>query len=123
MVGNTEKPQLTLGRMAFGIALIIVVIIIWDASLRASLELPLAFLVYFVSFAAIMLGWAKLTCFPVRRLSKYLVLIGLWLFLFLLPILLLPLPPEIPPIVVSFSALLIVLIVGSYHKWKKKAVS
>jgi len=120
VAGSTERVHLSAGRVALGVVLIVVVLVVWDRSLRELQNLFLVFPLYFVSVVAIMLGWAALASYPMRKVLKYVIAIGAWLFLFVLPILLLSLPPEVPPLAISFSGCAAILLIGRYEKWKKK---
>jgi xanthine/uracil permease len=103
-----------------GVALIVIGIVIIDRSLWTLKDISLFFLAGFIATATIMLGGAVMGGFPIRTMFKALLVFGLCWFLILFPILLLPLPPEAPPLVIGSSGLLLVLIIGCYEKWKKK---
>lgn len=107
-------------RIVFGITLIIIGLIILDRSFGALPNIPLSFLIGFMSVVAIIFGGALVGSMPIKKILISLSVAGLWLFLFLLPLFLLPLPPEIPPLVGGFSSLLFVLLIGGYEKWKAK---
>jgi hypothetical protein len=115
----TLRARLTRRQIALGTALIIIGVVILNGSLWVIKDVPFFFLAGFMAVGAIMFGWAVMASFPIKALLKSLLVMGLWVFLFLLPLFFLPLPPEVPPLVGSFSLLLLVLMFVCYEKWNK----
>jgi uncharacterized membrane protein len=73
----------------------------------------------FVSAALIAFGGTVMSNSSLKTVSISLLMGGLWLFLFVLPLSMMPFPPEIASLAVSFLSLLPILIVGGYEKWRK----
>lgn len=48
------------------------------------------------------------------------IVAGAWMFLVMLPMMLLPLPEEVSVLAMSFSGLLLVLLIGYFEKWSAK---
>ncbi len=121
-----QRARLTRRRIVLGIALIIIGIVILDRTflyrgLQTSFEnIPLFTIAVFISSVTIVFGGVVMGGIPIKEFLKSTIVVGLWVFLFLLPLFILPLPPEVPPVVGSFSLLLLALMFVCYEKWKKK---
>jgi hypothetical protein len=103
-----------------GITLVIIGLIILIVSLWTLKDMTLSFLATFTSSVIIMLGGVIMVSIPIKAFLKSIIVLGLWTFLFLLPLFLLPLPPEVPPLAGSFSLLFLALIFVYYEKRNAK---
>ena len=121
-----QRIRLTRKRVVIEVAFVIIGVIIMDRtffyrSLQTSFEnKPFFLLVIFISSVTIGFGCAVMASFPIKTFLKSIIVLGLWAFLFVLPIWLSPLPEEVSILSISFSLLLLILLIAYYKKWKKE---
>ncbi len=113
------KTRFTRRRLALGIILYVIGLAILDRALWIR-NIPLSFSGAFISVVTMAFGGAVIGNFPLKSLLAALLLAGLWCFLVLLPIFLVPLPPEAPPLLIGSSLLILVLAFGIYEKRRNR---
>lgn len=119
-----RSPSLT--RIIIGIGLFIIgivsLIMIFDPRglLIPFEDPPLFVLAIFGVSMTIGFGAWLFSGYPLKMFLEPVFLVALWVFLFVLPILLLSFSIDVTSLVLSFSLLLLVLAYGNYKKWKEK---
>jgi len=124
MRGVSFSPK----RIVFGVALImtglsLLIVIPHPLSYQAPPNVLLLSLSIILAYSlTIMFGVWVLTSSSIEMFLWALVIITLWAYLLLLPILLLPLTQEVLPVVIGFSSLPLVVLYVCYFRLKNKRV-
>lgn len=120
-IGQLEMVKTPTRRRAiFGIAIFAVGLII-PSLMPISLDNVLfSSSTAFISIAMIVLGISLIGNIPFKKIFLGLFVACSWFFLFAVPFSLLPFPPVVSPIVISFSGLALVLVAGLYEKRKTR---
>ncbi|MEM2995426.1 MAG: hypothetical protein QXI91_05375 [Candidatus Bathyarchaeia archaeon] len=126
-----QRKSLSLKRIALGIAiyvtgLTLLIVIPHPLYFQAPINIlfPSLAIIYFcvflILFGSLIFGTGFGTRFPLKAFLIALTGFGAWTFFVVLPITILPLPEEVSVLSVSFSLLLLVLLIGWYEKRKRQ---
>jgi len=115
--------------MVFGLVLIaiglaVIVLIFNPNGLLIPFEnQPFFLLVIFASAMTVGFGAWLLSGYSIKMFAGPALIVAVWAFLFVLPVLLLPLPGDASGLILSFSLLLLVMLYGKYSRRRQKRQS